>query len=87
MLLIAAIVITCSPVAMAADLGLIDVAALKGNSAKWITLDARPKADRNSGYLQGAIQFSWDNYTRTDTKGIKSISFPPQELAHQLAGA
>jgi len=85
MMLIAAVIISCSPVAVAADLGLIDTTTLKGNSAKWVILDARPKADWEAGHIPGAIQFSWDNYTRTDAKGIKFSSFPPQELAVALA--
>jgi thiosulfate/3-mercaptopyruvate sulfurtransferase len=82
----AAVAIACSPVAMAADLGLIDTTALKGNPAKWVILDARPKADWESGHIPGAIPFSWENYTRTDAKGVKYSSFTPQELAVALAG-
>jgi thiosulfate/3-mercaptopyruvate sulfurtransferase len=85
LLMIVMVLISCSPVAMAADLRLIDAATLKGNSAKWVVLDARPKADWEAGHIPGAIQFSWDNYTRTDAKGIKFSSFPPQELAVALA--
>lgn len=85
LLIAAAAVIACSSFATAANLGLIDAAALKGNSAKWVILDARPKADWESGHIPGAIQFSWDNYTRTD-RGVKFSSFPPQELAVALAG-
>ncbi|GFE62634.1 sulfurtransferase [Geobacter sp. AOG2] len=84
--LIAAVTIACSSVAMAADLGLIDAATLKGSSAKWVVLDARPKSDWEAGHLPGAIPFSWENYTRTDAKGVKYSSFPPQELAVALAG-
>jgi len=86
LLIAAAVVIACSSFATAADLGLIEAAALKGNSSKWVILDARPKADWEVGHIPGAIQFSWDNYTRTDAKGIKFSSFPPQELAVALAG-
>jgi len=86
LLMIVMVIISCSPVAIAADLGLVDATALKGNSAKWVILDARPKADWEAGHIPGAIQFSWDNYTRTDAKGIKFSSFPPQELALALAG-
>jgi thiosulfate/3-mercaptopyruvate sulfurtransferase len=86
LLIAAAAVIACSSFATAADLGLIDAAALKGNSAKWVILDARPRADWEASHIPGAIQFSWDNYTRTDSKGIEYSSFPPQELAKDLAG-
>src|SRR5512140_2635591 len=80
-----AVIVSPCPAAFGADLGLIDAAALKGNSAKWVILDARPGADWESGHIPGAIQFSWDNYTRTDARGVKFSSFPPQELAVALA--
>lgn len=86
LLIAVAIIISCSTFTFAADLGLIDAAALKSNPAKWIILDARPKADWEAGHLPGAIQFAWDSYTRTDTRGVKYSSFPPQELALALAG-
>jgi thiosulfate/3-mercaptopyruvate sulfurtransferase len=86
LLMTAAVIMSFSTFTIAADLGLIDAAALKGNSSKWVILDARPKADWEVGHIPGAIQFSWDNYTRTDTRGIQFSSFPPQELAVALAG-
>ncbi len=79
-----AVIISSSPVVTAADLGLIDAAALKGNTSKWVILDARPKAEWEAGHIPGAIQFSWENYTRTDVKGVKYSSFSPQELAIAL---
>ena len=86
LLMTVTVIISCFSVATAADLRLIDAATLKGNSAKWVILDARPKADWETGHIPGAIQFSWDNYTRTDAKGVKYSSFPPRELAVALAG-
>ena len=85
-LLAAAAIIACSATAMAADLGLIEVASLRANTPKWVVLDARPKADWEAGHIPGALSFSWDDYTRTDAQGIKYSSFPPQELAAALAG-
>jgi thiosulfate/3-mercaptopyruvate sulfurtransferase len=69
----------------AADLGLIDAAALKGNPAKWVVLDARPKSDWEAGHLPGALPFSWESLTRTDANGVKYSTLPPQELAQTLA--
>ncbi len=86
LLMATALIMSFSLIATAADLGLIDAAALKGNASKWVILDARPKADWEAGHIPGAIQFSWDNYTRTDARGVKYSSFPPQELATVLAG-
>jgi thiosulfate/3-mercaptopyruvate sulfurtransferase len=71
---------------MATDLGLINVATLKANATKYVILDARPRSDWEAGHIPGAIQFFWDSYTRTDAKGVKYSSFPPQELAVALAG-
>lgn len=69
----------------AADLALIDAATLKATARNWVVLDARPKAEWEAGHIPGALSFSWDNYTRTDAKGVKYSSFPPQELATSLA--
>jgi thiosulfate/3-mercaptopyruvate sulfurtransferase len=85
-LMVVTMIVLCPVSVFAADLSLIDVAALKGNSAKWVILDARPRADWEAGHIPGAIQFSWDNYTRTDSKGVMYSSFPPHELAAALAG-
>lgn len=82
----AVVILSCSTVTIAADLKLIDATALKGTLTKYVILDARSKADWEAGHIPGAIQFSWDNYTRTDAKGVKYSSFPPQELAVTLAG-
>lgn len=86
-LLVTAVLAVCPvPAALAADLGLIDATALRNGSAKWVVLDSRPKSDWEAGHIPGAIQFFWDSYTRTDVKGVKYSSFPPQELADALAG-
>jgi thiosulfate/3-mercaptopyruvate sulfurtransferase len=81
-----ALLAVCFQAALAADSGQIDAASLKGSAAKWVVLDARPRADWEAGHIPGALSFSWDNYTRTDAKGVQYSSFPPQELALALAG-
>lgn len=70
--------------ASAADLGLIDAARLKASAGSWVVLDARPKADWLAGHIPGAVSFSWEDYTRTDARGVKYSSFPPGELAALL---
>jgi thiosulfate/3-mercaptopyruvate sulfurtransferase len=85
-LLTATMIVSCSVGVFAADLGLIDAAALKGNTSKWVILDARPKTDWEAGHIPGAIQFSWENFTRTDARGVMFSTFPPQELSVALAG-
>jgi len=77
---------SCSPFAAAADLGLIDATSLKANPAKWVILDARPRAEWKAGHIPGAVPFSWDEHTRTDENGVMYSSFPPQELAMALSG-
>ena len=86
-ILLSAVLVTMSlhSVAMAADLGLIDATALKGNTAKYVILDSRPKSDWEAGHLPGAIRFFWDAYTGTDARGVKYSSFPPQDLATAFA--
>lgn len=75
----------CLPLcANAADLELIDVAQLKAGAGRWFVLDARPRAEWLAGHIPGAISFSWDEYTRTDARGVKYSSFPPGELATLL---
>ena len=83
--IIAAATMLIATLASAADMGLIDAAALRASAAKWVVLDARPKGDWDAGHLPGALPFSWEDYTRTDAGGVKYSSFPPQELATRLA--
>lgn len=79
------IIAATSVTVMATDLGVIDAQTLKKNSTKWVVLDSRSKADWEGGHIPGAIQFFWDSYTRTDAKGVKYSSLPPQELAAAFA--
>jgi thiosulfate/3-mercaptopyruvate sulfurtransferase len=71
--------------ARSADLGLIDAAVLNSDSSRWVVLDARPKAEWEAGHIPGSRSFSWENYTRTDEKGVEFRIFPPRELAAALA--
>lgn len=71
--------------ASAANLGLIEPAALYREQAKWVVLDARPKSEWQAGHIPGARSFCWENYTRTDEKGVEYRVFPPQQLAAALA--
>lgn len=77
---------TCSVGSLATELGLIDVVSLRDDTSKWRVLDARPQADWKAGHIPGARSFSWEDYTRTDDKGIRYTSFTPMELATALAG-
>jgi thiosulfate/3-mercaptopyruvate sulfurtransferase len=65
----------------AANLGLIDAASLQRSLSAWVVLDARPRADWEAGHIPGALSFSWENYTRTDERGVRYRVFPPKELA------
>jgi thiosulfate/3-mercaptopyruvate sulfurtransferase len=84
-LAVVALLTALTSLSFAADLALIDAATLKGNTSKWVILDSRPKSEWEAGHIPGAIQFFWDNYTRTDAKGVKYGSLPPQEYAAAFA--
>ena len=73
MLAVMVAIMAHSSMAMAADLGLIEANALKGNSAMWIILDSRPKSDWEAGHIPGAIPFFWESYTRTDVQVVQSL--------------
>jgi len=49
-----------------------------------VTLDARPRSVWAQGHIPGACSFSWEDYTRTDTDGVKYRTLPPAELAQAL---
>lgn len=70
----------------AADLGLIDPSVLSRDKTRWVILDARPRSQWQAGHIPGARSFCWEDYTRTDAKGIRFSSFEPRELAAALAG-
>jgi thiosulfate/3-mercaptopyruvate sulfurtransferase len=70
--------------AAAVDLGLIEPAALNRTPGGWVVLDARPKAEWQGGHITGAQSFSWENYTRTDAKGVPYKIWPAEELAQAL---
>ncbi len=69
---------------MAGTISLIEPSALKGGLSKFVILDARPKAEWQAGHIPGALSFSWENFTRTDEKGIPFRALPPRELAAAL---
>ncbi len=76
----------CIPLAAAPgpDLGLIEAATLKGDQSRWVILDGRSKAEWEAGHIPGAYSFCWENYTRTDEKGVEYRIFPTRELAAAL---
>lgn len=66
---------SCSQPAAAVDLGLIDAAALKGNTAQWGILDTRLKSDWEAGHIP------WEDfYTGRDRRPL-----PPAELKKLFA--
>jgi len=71
--------------ASAANLGLIEPTALYREQAKWVVLDARPKAEWQTGHIPGARSFCWENFTRTDEMGVEYRVLPPRQLAEALA--
>ncbi len=85
MLRVGTIIVLLASVSSAADLGLIEAAALNNNPKKWVILDSRPRSEWEAGHIPGAIPFFWESYTRTDAAGVKYSSLPPQELAVAFA--
>jgi thiosulfate/3-mercaptopyruvate sulfurtransferase len=47
-------------------------------------LDARPHTQWQQGHLPGAYSFSWEDYTNSDSSGVKYRILPPQQLAKTL---
>jgi len=72
--------------ALAGSLSLIDADVLHRESSRWVVLDARPRAEWEAGHIPSSRSFSWENYTRTDEKGVELRVLPPQEMASALAG-
>ncbi len=70
--------------AEALDLGLIEPDVLNRNLDSYVILDARPKSEWSAGHIPGALSFSWEDYTRTDEKGVPYRVWPAQELAKAL---
>ncbi|MEN6439033.1 MAG: rhodanese-like domain-containing protein [Syntrophobacter sp.] len=71
--------------AAALDVAMIQSTELNRDIRAWAVLDARSKADFQKGHIPGANSFSWDDYTRTDSKGIPYQILPTRELADALA--
>ena len=57
--------------ARAADLALLDPQTLAKAPSAWVVLDARPRSEWQAGHIPGARSFSWEEYTRTDEKGVR----------------
>jgi thiosulfate/3-mercaptopyruvate sulfurtransferase len=81
---IASAVTAAGNAAQAADFGSIEAQALNRTRTAWVILDARPKSEWLAGHLPGARSFSWENYTRTDARGVQYKVLPQQELARAL---
>ena len=69
---------------LAADIGLIDAKTLNQSPSSWIVMDARPKNVWQSGHIPGARSFSWEDYTRTDEKGVAYRLLPAEQPAAAL---
>ena len=66
------------------DLGLIEPEILQRNLNSYVILDARPKSEWLAGHIPGALSLSWEDYTRTDERGVPYRVWPAQELAKAL---
>ncbi len=79
------ILLLMGTVVFGANIGLIDAQVLSRNPGTWVVLDGRPKAQWQAGHIPGARSFSWENYTRTDDKGVQFKVLSPREMAEVLA--
>lgn len=68
----------------AINLGLIEPHVLKRELSDWVILDARPRSEWMARHIPGALSFSWEDYTRTDDRGVPYRVWSPQELAAAL---
>jgi len=68
----------------ALDIGLIKAESLNQALSSWRILDARPAKEWRTGHIPGAKSFSWEDYTRTDEKGIAYRIWTPRQLAETL---
>ena len=66
------------------DLDLIEPGQLSQTLSDWTILDARPEKEWRNGHIPGAVSFCWEDYTRTDEKGIPYRTLPPPQLAEAL---
>lgn len=78
------ILLALCPCVFGARIGFLEVRELSGNAGAWVVLDGRPKAQWLAGHIPGARSFSWENYTRTDEKGVQFKVLPPREMAEAL---
>lgn len=65
-------------------MSLIEPSALNSELQKYVILDARPKSEWQAGHIPGALSYSWEDFTRTDEKGVPFRVLPPQEMAAAL---
>jgi thiosulfate/3-mercaptopyruvate sulfurtransferase len=69
---------------LAAEIAVIESVDLNQSLSAWVILDARPSKQWQQGHIPGARSFSWEDYTRTDEKGIAYRTLPPEQLAAAL---
>jgi thiosulfate/3-mercaptopyruvate sulfurtransferase len=69
---------------LAAEIAVIESADLYQSLSTWVIFDARPFKQWQQGHIPGAKSFSWEDYTRTDEKGIAYRTLPPELLAAAL---
>jgi len=63
----------------------LDIQSGSEKIEQMILLDARPQAQWQQNHLPGAFSLSWEDYTRTDSDGVKYRTLPAHEFAPKLA--
>lgn len=67
------------------EIKLIEAEELYKNFEKYpVILDGRPLSEWKKESIAKSVNFSWENYTKTDGRGVKYRIFPPEELAKAL---
>lgn len=84
LIFIISIFLSLGSIVFAINLGLIEPHVLKRELSEWVILDARPRSEWMAGHIPGALSFSWEDYTRTDNRGVPYRVWSPQELAKAL---
>lgn len=81
--LLVILLLICGSPAFCLSLQLLSVEEARSRDDLTI-LDGRPQQLWHQGHLPGAFSFCWEDYSRTDSQGVKYRTLPPQDLAQAL---
>jgi thiosulfate/3-mercaptopyruvate sulfurtransferase len=70
--------------ALAPDLAIIEATELNSHREAWTILDTRAKSEWPAGHIAGSRLFSWEDFIRTDEKGVPFRLMPLPDIAGAL---